>query len=343
MNFAIVYGTYSIHATTPTFPQGNCGASVHADVIATVASLVFYVDVKLEEFGDLGVVLRELGDSEKIRKRSKTGSDGSFVQHWTCLSLVTVSRWCLNNGLIERYAHHAIDRLSKFGDSSGRTNTGDLDEKALDNAGTIDKYFKTTSEFCVYGLSAAFNLRQVGMTEEHVREVLARDHEGDIANIERISAAANQMEDIDRAISYINETIKIVDRQLSQHIPGLSFDEFKGMDPMPLDQFFDLSAIEGKLITPQFVFLRQRLQLLCSLAPKLRDIMDGRGNGAYKEILESMKTLSDTGHERRVRLDPVRPVMGQRHVMERQLWRLQDLRDGGGFGYSIERFFLALA
>jgi len=29
--------------------------------------------------------------------------------------------------------------------------------------------------------------------------------------------------------------------------------------------------------------------------------------------------------------------------MERQLCRLQDLRDGGGFGYSIERFFLVLA
>ncbi len=151
------------------------------------------------------------------------------------------------------------------------------------------------------------------------------------------------MGDIDTAIAYVDDTIKTVDRQLSKHIPGLSFDEFKSMDPMPLDQFFDLSAIEGKLITPQFVFLRQRLQLLCSLGPKLRNFVYGQDYSAYREIVESMKTLSDTGHERRVRLDPVRPVMGQRHVMERQLWRLQDLRDGGGFGYSIERFFLALA
>jgi hypothetical protein len=29
--------------------------------------------------------------------------------------------------------------------------------------------------------------------------------------------------------------------------------------------------------------------------------------------------------------------------MERQLWRLQDLRDGGGFGFSVELFFLSLA
>jgi len=274
----------------PNLPTRELWRKRARGCIATVASLVFYVGVKLEEFGDLGVVLRELGDSEEIRKRSKTGSDGSFVQHWTCLSLVTVTRWCLNGGPIEGYARHAIDCLSKFGDSSGRTNTGDLDEKALDNARTIDKYFKTTSEFCVYGLSAAFNLRQVGMTEEHVREVLARDHEGDIANLERISPAANQMVDIDTAISYVNDMIKIVDRQLSQHIPGVSFDEFKSVDPMPPTQFFDPLAIEGKLITPQFVFLRQRLRLLCSLAPKLRKFVNGKDNSAYQEILGSMKT-----------------------------------------------------
>jgi hypothetical protein len=28
--------------------------------------------------------------------------------------------------------------------------------------------------------------------------------------------------------------------------------------------------------------------------------------------------------------------------MKRQLWRLQDLRDGGGFGFTVELFFLTL-
>src|SRR6266404_3913363 len=326
--------------------------------IATVASLVFCAGVKLEEFGDLGGLLRKLGDSDEIRDRLTAGSDASFIIHWSCLSLVTVTRWCLNNGPIESYAQNAIDCLSSFRieSSGGRTNTGDPDEKALDNARTIDNYFETASNFCVYGLSAAFKVRQEDWTaeqfrtEEQVREILARDHEADIKNLERISPVANQMVDIDTAISYVNDMIKIVDRQLSQHIPGVSFDEFKSLDPMPPTQFFDPLAIEGKLFTPQFVFLGQRLRLLCSLALKLRDIVDGRGNGAYQEILESMKTLSpDTGPERpngespdREHLDRERPVMGQRYVMERQLWRLQDLR-GGGFGYSIERFFLALA
>jgi len=29
--------------------------------------------------------------------------------------------------------------------------------------------------------------------------------------------------------------------------------------------------------------------------------------------------------------------------MQRQLWRLQDLRDGGGLGFTVELFFLALS
>ncbi len=315
--------------------------------ISTVASLVFCAGVKLEVFGDIGRLLHELGDTEEIHKRLESGSDGSFVPHWTCLSLLTVTRWSLNDGLIKLNARRSIDYLSKFPvrDSCGRTNTGDPDQKALDNARTIDEYFETASKFCVYGLSQAFNVRQEGMTEEKVKELLARDHEADIKYLEIISAAVNQMENIDMAIADVNEFIKIVDRRLSQHIPGVSFDEFKRVDPMPPTQFFNPLAIEGKLFTPQFVFLRQRLQLLCSLAPKLRDILDGRGNGAYQEILESMETLSpdtDTGPGR-LDLDPDCPVTGQRHVMERQLWRLQDLRDGGGFGYSIERFFLVLA
>jgi len=299
---------------------------------------VFFAGVKLEVFGNIGSLLSELGDTEQICERSETGSDGSFVPHWTCLSLVTLTRRSFNDHAIKFQARRAIDCLSKFpiGDSREPTNGGDPDEKALDNARTIDKYFETASDFCVYGLSRAFNVRQEGRTEEQVKVVLARDHEADISNLERISPASNQMARIDELISYADYHIKTHLRQLSQYIPGVSFDELKHMDPA---QFFDPLAIEGKLFTPQFIFLGQRLRLLCSLAPKLRDIVDGRGNGAYQNILESMKTLPpDTG------LNPAkRPVTGQRHVMERQLWRLQDLCDGRGFGYSIERFFLALA
>src|SRR6266404_7253420 len=100
--------------------------------ISTVASLVFCAGVKLEVFGDIGMLLHELGDTEEIHKRLESGSDGSFVPHWTCLSLLTVTRWSLNDGLIKLNARRSIDYLSKFPvrDSCGRTNTGDPDQKA---------------------------------------------------------------------------------------------------------------------------------------------------------------------------------------------------------------------
>jgi len=305
--------------------------------VETVASLVFCADVKLDEFGELGRLLLELGDVENIRDLSATGSNGSFITHWTCLSLVTVTRWSLNNDSVKRYADHAIDSLSKLelADGDVRTNIGDADEKAIENARTIDGYFETASGFYVHRLSGAFISNQEARTEEAVRNILAYDHEADVAMLERIAPAVNQMEPFDTSVSYLDKTIGIVARGLNAHIPGISFDEFRSPELIQPKEFFNLSAT-GKPLTPQFIFLRQRLELLCSFGPKLRDIMDGQGTGAYDAILESLKAVPND-------VDGERPVMGQRHVMERQLWRLHDLRDGGGFGYSVERFFLVLA
>ncbi|KAH8988585.1 hypothetical protein EDB92DRAFT_1871350, partial [Lactarius akahatsu] len=141
------------------------------------------------------------------------------------------------------------------------------------------------------------------------------------------------MEHVDMAVSEIN---RIVKNGLSVHLPGVSFDEFKGTGLIQPIQFLDLLVAEEQESTPQFVFLSQRLRLLCSYAPKLRDIIDGRGDDVYQEVLGSLGTLWDDADRRRL-------VLGQQHLMERQLWRLLDLRDGGGFGFSVEVFFLVLA
>ncbi|KAH9051496.1 hypothetical protein EDB87DRAFT_1664395 [Lactarius vividus] len=144
------------------------------------------------------------------------------------------------------------------------------------------------------------------------------------------------MEAIDRAISWISHWIHSINADLIVHLPGVSFDEFERTELIQPTQFFSPSVSEGQAFTPQLIFLHQRLRLLCSYAPKLRDIIDGRGHGAYHDILESLRTLRDDPDRRR-------SIVNQRHLMERQLWRLQDLRDSGGFGFSVELFFLALA
>ena len=306
--------------------------------VETVASLAFCAGITLDRFGDLGRLLHELGEVERIRELSVAGSDVSFVTRWTCLSLVVTREVSNHDKRITSHARLAINSLSwpRIEDVGEQTNNGDDDENALMNARMIDNYFETAMQLCVGKLRGAFRSRDVGVTEEQIREVLVRDHETDISTLESIAATVGHMEDFDRVVFRVNDWIRSVSPGLIVHLPGLSFDEFEGSELIQPIQFFNLSATEGQAFTPQFVFLGQRLRLLCSYAPKLRDIIDGRGNGVYQEVLESLRTLWDDA-------DRGRSIVHQGHLIERQLWRLQDLRDGSGFGFSVELFFLALA
>jgi hypothetical protein len=228
----------------------------------------------------------------------------------------------------------AIDYLSRFQIEDDGDDQTDTNAKALENSRRIDDYFETARRFCVYELRAVFS---PGRTEEQVREALARGrealHEAIFSKLERVAPAADQIVDIDGTVSEVN---RIVNHGLTEHLPGVSFDQFNETELIQPIHFFNLPAVDGQKFTPPFVFLGQRLRLLCSYAPKLHDIIDGQGHGDNQQVLESLRTLwNDADHGR--------SVVGDQHLMERQLWRLLDLRDGGGFGLSVELFFLVLA
>jgi len=81
----------------------------------------------------------------------------------------------------------------------------------------------------------------------------------------------------------------------------------------------------------QFIRPARTLKSLCSIVPTLRDILVGQGDvNAYQDMFNDLKTfVVDTrwrGNE----------------LQQRQLWRMQDLRDGSGFGFTVELFFVAL-
>jgi len=169
--------------------------------------------------------------------------------------------------------------------------------------------------------------------EEQVREVLARDHEVDISMLERIALAADRVANIDRTVFKIHDSICAFASGLIFCVRGAHFDTFEQTELVQPIQFF--GATDKKpTFSPQLIFLHQRLRFLCSYSSKLRDIIDGRDSGAYQEVLESLGTLWGESDKRKwsgIRF---------RHIMERQLWRLQDFRDAGGFGFWVERFFL---
>jgi len=80
------------------------------------------------------------------------------------------------------------------------------------------------------------------------------------------------------------------------------------------------------------MFPGQQLHGLFALGRGLRDIVEGRNSENHNETLESLESIGKI---------PL-PLRRLNHLMKRQLWRLQDLRDGGGFGFTMELFFLAL-
>ncbi|KAI9439335.1 hypothetical protein H4582DRAFT_2076034 [Lactarius indigo] len=303
--------------------------------VETAASLIVCADIKPGLFGDLGRLLYSL--RQITGHYTELGSDGLFVSRWTCLSIVVVNRGMTNHDEIKLAARVAIDALSRFGmeDDDEETSNGDDDENALRNARRIDDYFENARQFCLHGLRGALRPSEAGMAEDQVREILARDHEDDISMLERIVLAADRVANIDGAIFEVNDSICASASGLISFVHGVIFDQFEPTGLAQETRFFN-PTIESTGFLPQFVFLHQRLRLLCSYSSKLRDIIDGQVNGTYKEVLESLGTLWKGSDDPRCK----RSVIHQRHLMERQLLRLQDLRDGGGFGFGVELFFL---
>ena len=307
----------------------------------TAASFVCCSDIKLERFGDIGKLLSNLGKVEMIQELSGAGFDGTFVARWTCLSLVTIRGMVglkddLN--LIRECSGVAIATLSRLqteGDGDPTTDSGDHDsENALKNSRKIDDCFETANWFCVFGLKMALQSLKGYKSEEQFRATLARDHEADISRLERFGSEVVHMEAIDSAISIVARTIRSVTHDLIIHLPGISFDSFEGTEAILPSPLRTSVVTEGRSIAPQLMFLPQRLQHLCSYAPKLRGIIGERSD--LQTMFESLSTIQDDADRRGL-------TMFGRRIMERQLWRLQDLCHGDGFGFSVELFFLALA
>ena len=101
-----------------------------------------------------------------------------------------------------------------------------------------------------------------------------------------------------------------------------------------ISETFDISSV-GILVPPQipqFMFTGQQIQSLCTLGRRLRDIIEDRNTEMHEETLKSLESLREI---------PV-ALCGLNHPMKRQLWRLLDLCDGGGLGFTIELFFITL-
>ena len=290
---------------------------MHACVEAS-ASLVYCTDFRLEWFGEVSKLVSETGDIEKINQWPTIPFDPSFAVRWTCLSLVAVQQILSRKELrlLASYAMRALTNLEY----------GQRDKAGWRSAQKIEKCLKTGWER-VEELRQAFEpLTQ--KTKEEVEEVL-RNHEQHISALERVTVEAHGVEDVDRRISSHQDAMDDATYGLTRQLPGVSFDQLRGPESFLICNSFNSPATGSASVIPQFVFPGQAL---ARFGLKLREVLDGQAADGHEEILESLKSIDQV------------PISLRRPdgLMKRQLWRLQDLRDGGGLGYTVELFFLSL-
>ena len=286
--------------------------------VETAASFVFCMDADIGSFGDIGKLLSELGSAEKTREVSAISLNRSFVSRWTCLSIVVI-RKLLDSDQLQENASGAIQTFETFYvPDNFNANRSTPAEMASMNACDMDAQFVKAWD-CVEELRQKIDaLSEADRRGGKVEEVL---HDYD-HKLEGIKEEADRMKVVDKCISVFQHQIDQVTHNLIRQLPGVAFDEIT--EPTPLGHVFDFLASP---VHPQLLHLSQRLLGLGALSQK-------RSSRGYIETAEILKTVD---------LIPlsVRKAVNQHRLMERQLWRLEDLR-AGAFGFTLELYFLSL-
>ena len=290
--------------------------------VEATASLVCCIDFQLDWFGEIGKLVSEIGRIENINESPMTTSDPSFIIRWTCLSLVSVQR-ILRDNRLQVLAAYALSGLARF-----QSEYGQPDESGWKSAQKIEDRLKAAWK-SVEEVRRAFEPWTQKRTKEQVEEIL-RNHEQQISELERIKVEASGMEDVDWRISLYHDAMDDATYGLARQLPGVSFDKPYRGESILISDTFNTSVTS--YAPPQLIFPGQKVKALARLGSKLREVLDGQITDDRKDILESLKSVDQV---------PV-PLRCPNGLMKRQLWRLQDLRDGGGLGFTVELFFLSL-
>ena len=276
--------------------------------IEVTASLVCCANAKLAWFGGIPELLGDIGSFEKMRELTLAGTDELFVRRWTCLSLVAIRPILGENLDVQSSTGRTVESFASV-------DTGNND--ALAGAQKIDETLQKARD-CLRGLRDAL-LNTEDLTE--VKEIL-RDHESQISELEQINIEAHRLKWVDAEFYWMQDVINHFSCHVISQFPGI----LDKVDPYYEENipFSILSHDPRKL---QFIRPMMTLKSMYSPVRTLRNILEGRGDAdAYKELL---KILDNS---------PFSSWQGDE--MQRQLWRLQDLHDGG-FGFTVNLFFVA--
>ena len=280
--------------------------------IEITATLLFFANLRFVWFEDIADLLGDIGSLENPRKLSLEGTDRLFMTRWTCLSLLSIRRILDIDSRVWDVADGVLHLLTK------EDHTGEDSEDLTTSAQMIDKNFRIARQ-CLYDLSYALpwteNLTKV--------QAILCDHETAITELDKIGIDAGHLENIDQ---WTFVTQAAIAPQITSHFPGI-------LDDLDTTQVRFSHFVEMFRDPRQIQFIRpgQTLKSMCSIAPTLRYILEGQVDvEAYKQVLNNLIEFRS------------RASNWQGDELQRQLWRLQDLRDGGGLGFTVELFFLGL-
>ncbi len=288
--------------------------------VETTASLVFCAGAEVGQFEDIVGLLGDIGSDQNVRESSTTGKDQPFVMRWTCLSLVAIRPILGSEGSRSRFhAQRALDWLEiPVDDDTG-------EEHAVTCFQKITETFNEALG-CLNELGKAL-VWEENLTEDEAREIL-RDHESQILELEHINIEDDSLPLLDYRIRDARLSIDAKSHGITRHLPGVKSDDF-GTGPVQFSQIIELFRNRYQI---QFIFPLRNLKRIRSVGQTFRDILEGQWDAdAFQETRKNLlqlyfgfspNWLDDLSH--------------------RQLWRLQDIRDGCGLGFTVELFFLAL-
>ena len=292
--------------------------------VEVAASLVCGIGFQLEWLGEIGKLVSEIGHIENINQPPTSTPDPSFIVRWTCLSLVVIHQ-ILSSSLLRVSAGYALNGLARL-----QPEYGDPEEVSGRSAQRIEECLKSAWKH-VEELRLALKHSTEWTSGDQVKDIL-RKYERQISELERMKVEADCIKAIDWRITLYQAAMDQTTFKLARQLPGVSFDEPCHTESFLISDTFNLPTSGGAALTPQLILPGQQIQTLARLGLKLREILDGQVDEGYEEVLENLKSVDQVPYSLR------RP----NGLMKRQLWRLQDLRDGGGLGFTVELFFLSL-
>ena len=281
--------------------------------IEATASLVCCTNAKLAWFGDVPKLLGDIGGFEKIRELSLSGIDQLFVIRWTCLSLVAIRQVLEDSQGVQIRATRAKDRFADTGNNDAPAGAQRINE-ALQRA-----------RGCLFGIYHKLRVTE-DLTEEVIEILRHHESQSQISELEQIDLEANSLTWVDFGIFRMQNAINLHSHQITSQFPG-ALDDLDWAH-VPFSRLVELFQDPRKM---QFIRPVQTLKGMCSPATTLRNILEGNGDAeAYRELLKNLEKF---------------PFWfgWQEDEMQRQLWRLEDLSDGGGLGFMVELFFLAFS